>query len=198
MSIKSIKTGFTGISALAGNDQWFGDFEAIATATVTGSNTSSVVFSSIPGTFKHLQLRCLYKCDRASSSVGAAYLTIRANSDTGSNYSFHRLYGEGTGAFADGATPNATYLNGGNMIGNTSTTNVFHAAVIDILEYSNTNIYKTMRALNGVDNNGSGNIALFSSSWRNANAITSLTLGADAGTYNLLVGSTFALYGIRG
>jgi len=178
-------------------DKVSGDFESIATVTL-GSDAASASFTSISGGYQHLQLRCLYKTSRATSSVGAAYLTIRANSDTGSNYSFHRLYGEGTGAFADGSSANATYLNGGNMIGNTSTTNVFHAAVIDILDYANTNKYKTVRSLNGVDNNGSGNIALFSSSWRNSAAITSLTLGADAGTYNLLAGSTFALYGIKG
>lgn len=161
------------------------------------SDSASAIFDNIPSTYKHLHIRCLYKTSRASSSVGAAYLTIRANGDTAGNYSFHRLYGEGTNAFSDGATANATYFNGGNMIGNTSTTSVFHAAVIDILDYSSTNKYKTMRSLNGADNNGSGNIALFSSSWRNSNAITSLTFGADAGTYNLLSGSTFALYGIN-
>ena len=173
-----------------------GDFQSIATITL-GSDSASATFNSIAADWQHLQLRCLYKTSRATPSVGAAYLTIRANSDSGSNYSFHRLYGEGTGAFSDG-TANATYFNGGNMIGNSSTTNVFHAAVIDLLDYADANKYKTMRALNGVDNNGSGNIALFSSSWRNTNAITSLTLGADAGTYNLLAGSTFALYGIKG
>jgi hypothetical protein len=72
---------------------------------------------------------------------------------------------------------------------------IFRASVLDILDYSNTNKYKTLRALDAGDSNGSGNMEILSNLWMNTAAITSITLTLDSGNFTQY--SSFALYGIK-
>jgi hypothetical protein len=75
-------------------------------------------------------------------------------------------------------------------------TNTFGSIVIDILDYQNTNKFKTARGLGGSDNNGNGEIYLTSGLWRDTSAITSVSLFPGVGTtFNQY--SSFALYGIN-
>jgi hypothetical protein len=160
-------------------------YESIATVTVGGGGSSSITFTSIPSTYTHLQLRYITS---NNSTVAMAF-----NSDTGSNYSQHYLYGDGSTAGAGGSANN-TYTDIGYY--GSVTANVFMAGVVDILEYKNTNINKTMRVLTGVDINGSGGqIALKSGNWRNTNAISTITITPPFGTFAQY--SSFALYGIK-
>jgi hypothetical protein len=118
---------------------------------------------------------------------------MRFNSDTGSNYSQHYLYGDGSTAGAGGSA-NTSYTDIGYYPSETA--NTFMVGVVDILEYANTNIYKTMRVLQGVDVNGSnGQLALKSGGWRNTNAISTITITPPFGTFAQY--SSFALYGIK-
>jgi len=78
----------------------------------------------------------------------------------------------------------------------TNTASVFAAYVIDILDYANTNKYKTSRNLAGYDNNSGGRVSLNSGNWRNTNAITSITLTCRSDNFQQY--SQFALYGIKG
>jgi hypothetical protein len=78
----------------------------------------------------------------------------------------------------------------------TAGASMFSGEVIDILDYANTNKYKTTRLINGRDQNGSGFIWFNSGLWQNTNAITSLTFTAQNGNYAQY--SSFALYGIKG
>ena len=114
---------------------------------------------------------------------------MRFNSDTGSNYAWHELYGSGSSAAA-GAGSSATYMKVAYTDVNPG------VAVVDVLDYANTSKYKTMRSLNGSDNNGSGYILLRSGLWQNTNAITSITIYPNTGTIS--ANSHFALYGIKG
>ena len=69
------------------------DYESIATVTLSSSQ-SSISFTSIPSTYKHLQVRGILRGDRANTGeiVGVQY-----NGDTTSaNYVSHRLTGDGT------------------------------------------------------------------------------------------------------
>jgi len=50
--------GFT--SAVVGP----GDYESIQTVTVGSTSQSSISFTSIPSTYKHLQIRYISRCDR--------------------------------------------------------------------------------------------------------------------------------------
>jgi hypothetical protein len=73
---------------------------------------------------------------------------------------------------------------------------MYGVGVIDLLDYTNTNKYKTKRAISGLDVNGSGGgIDIDSSLWMNTNAVTSIKLFPDVGS--LVQYSTFALYGVN-
>jgi len=80
-----------------------------------------------------------------------------------------------------------------------STANVFAAGVYDILDYSLTNKYKTLRVLCGSeDNTALGSEARFGSGlWLNTAAITSMTFLANGGSANFVQYSQFALYGVK-
>jgi hypothetical protein len=187
MSIKSIKTGFTGISALAGNDQWFGDFEAIAVTTLNAS-AANVEFTSIPSTYQHLQLRAFYLSGSSNQN-----LAIQFNGDTASNYALHELYGSGATAGAIG-TADTVFASAGFTPGSTHP----GIAIVDILDYKNTSKYTTTRTIWGHDVNGSGGyVGMSSGLWENTNAITSIKL-YHTNSNNFNTYSSFALYGIRG
>ena len=44
-------------------------YESIATVSVGSGGQSSIVFSSIPSTYKHLQLRAIARTDYAAASI---------------------------------------------------------------------------------------------------------------------------------
>ena len=169
-------------------------YESISTVTVGSGGTSSITFSSIPSTYQHLQIRFMARTTR---SLGFDPFLIRMNSDTtAANYASHALYGSGSSAvsnYTSGESGTFHYL----VSAATSTASVFGAAVIDVLDYANTNKYKTTRSLAGYDGNGSGYICLNSGLWMNTNAITTLTIVPFVGS-NFVEYSSFALYGIKG
>jgi hypothetical protein len=176
-------------------------FVSIATQTVGSGGAASVTFSGIPQVYKHLQIRCL---SRTTSSVNNGDTTkIRFNSDTATNYSNHLLgcyQGASSGLDYSGAasTTSATVFVSAE---NGQTSGLFAAAVIDILDYQNTNKYKTTRSLGGYDMNGSTSgynyLSFVSGNWRSTAAITDITIFNAIGP-NFAQYSSFALYGIQG
>jgi hypothetical protein len=179
-------------TVLGGNDVILGgSYDAIGTTNGTGSS-GIITFSSIPSTYKHLQLRCIIR--NTSTDSGEQTVLITANSDTGSNYATHRLTGNGSAAGAQSYTSGtaiAPYFNAnGGMAAN-----IYGAYVLDILDYANTNKNKTLRLLGGVDFNGSGTVGLISGAWFNTNAISTLTLTSGGGSFT--TASQFDLYGIK-
>ena len=165
-----------------------GDYESIQTVTVGSGGQATVSFTSIPATYKHLQIRYLAADSRTGTPYSYGYLTF--NSDSGANYSEHALYGDGS-TIGSGAGVSNTKIP--NIIGDATH---FGAGVIDILDYANTNKYKTLRSLSGSDENGSGIMNVGSGSWRNTAAITTITITPL--TANIRQYSSFALYGIKG
>lgn len=164
-------------------------YESIATVTVGSGDAQTVTFSSIPSTYTHLQIRGFAR------SATATQLDTTFNSDTGSNYSWHSLLGYGTGTEASGNANQSCIT----MEATTEATSVFAAYIIDILDYANTNKYKTTRNLAGFDSNGAGRVSINSGSWRNTSAITSITLTArGTNSYRFTQYTQFALYGIKG
>ena len=169
-----------------------GAYDSIATTTVGAGGASSVTFSSIPSGYTHLQVRYLSRSD----SAGINQTFFRVNSDTGGNYSSHILYTDGGGSVGAGAYTGDTYCRAGLQAGPSTTSSVFGMGVIDILDYANTNKFKTMRTMSGIDANGSGYVWYSSASWRSTSAITSLTFFSENG--NFIQNAQFALYGIKG
>lgn len=189
MTITSLKTGAVYDSTLlAGNPSYVPPaFESIATVNPNG--VSTVTFSSIAASYASLQLRMNVWGD-GNGTVG-----IKFNSDSGANYSFHHLYGNGTSAGAAGYA-NRSYieLTTGQTV-NYGTDSTF-TLIIDIYDYASTTKYKTFKDIFGKDANGSGIVGLGSGSWRSTSALTSIELSLDTGTFQSP--SKIALYGIKG
>jgi len=157
-------------------------YESIASYTVTNSTVS---FTSIPSTYQHLQVRMIF--DSAGSGV-----TTNFNSDGGSNYANHRVYGDGSSALATGianTTQAVVSLYGGGYLAGT-----YGVAILDIHDYASTTKYKTVRSFYGYDSNGNGGerITLGSGLWMNTNAITGISFTGANFT------GTVSLYGIKG
>lgn len=159
-------------------------YESIATTTL-GAAASTLSFSSIPSTFKHLQIRINFDVVTSGSEI-----RLRLNSDSGTNYAYHYMLGNGSGVSAGGATTQ-TFCEVISASSNTYPT----VAIIDILDYASTTKNKVVRVLAGNDRNGSGEIWVTSSLWLNTSAINALTFSLDSG--NIDTGSTAALYGIK-
>ena len=169
-----------------------GSYESIATVTVGGGGSATITFSSIPSTYSHLQIRVL---SRKSSAGGGDGMFIRFNSDSAGNYALHQLDADGSSVSAYGAA-SQTQINSTATATSSQSANVFGAQIWDILDYANTNKYKTLRAMNGFDNNGSGKIRYGSGLWMNTNAITQIDITGNGD--NFAQYSSFALFGIKG
>jgi hypothetical protein len=158
-------------------------YESIATFNGAGSS-GICTFSSIPATYKHLQIRFSILPSAANN-----FSTLRFNGDTTTtNYRYHFLVGDGSTASA-GSAQNA-------YSGSYNSTTYTGVGVLDILDYANTSKNKTTRELSGFDANGSGTAYMFSNLWMNTAAINSITLTLNSGNYS--TGTIIALYGIKG
>ena len=167
-------------------------FESIATTTVGAGGSASISFTSIPSTYKHLQVRAIMRNTAATSGAGS--IGIRLNSDSGTNYTWHYLQGDGASATA-GAATGYTYSYMGLDVRGGSTASIFSTMVLDILDYTNTNKNKTLRSLGGYDANGSGQVQLLSSLWLSTSAITQIDVYPSSS--NFAQYSSFALYGVK-
>jgi hypothetical protein len=167
-----------------------GSFESIATAIGTGSS-DTVTFTSIPSTYQHLQLR--FNTLSSAGALGSLRLTV--NSDTGTNYSYHYLEGNGATVAASGSATSNPYVSG--IPRNTSYPTV---GIIDIHDYASTSKYKTIRVFAGVNANNTTNndqsVILASNLWQSTSAINSIAVRLSGG--NLTTSSTISLYGIKG
>ncbi len=173
-----------------------GSYESIATTTVGSGGSSSVTFSSIPSTYKHLQIRGTIRGSRASSND---ILGMQFNSDTSSsNYVSHRLIGDGSSAASSVTSSGAYSLNWvSDFPAANATASIFGVFVLDLLDYATSNKNRVGRTLSGYDANGSGSSWLTSQLWINTSSISSITFlpvfGSGFSQY-----SHFALYGIKG
>lgn len=164
----------------------------IATTGVLSGSTTGANFSNIPQTFTHLQFRCFWRGTNVSVADG---FIVRFNNDS-LNHAYHYLQGDGSSATSSGSTATNAFRFT-QAPGSSATSGVFGCAIIDILDYTNTNKYKTMRALAGFDNNGSGQVALDSGVYiANTNAITQIDLYPNLSN-NFAQYSRIDLYGIQ-
>lgn len=170
-------------------------YDSIATVTVGAGGQSQIDFTSIPSTYKHLQVRIMA---RGGTSGASMQSKMAFNSDTSTaNYVSHGLSGNGTSASASAQTSGViVQVPFGRQVGSTGLASAFGVSVIDILDYTNTSKNKTSRVLTGQDQNGSGDIALASGLWLSTSAITTISFTNQDGA-NYLQYSSFALYGIK-
>lgn len=150
--------------------------------TVLGSAQASVTFNSFPSTYKDLVLEMITTGTQVDAS------TLRFNGDTGSNYSWTYIQGIGSTASSTRAS-NDTTINVG--LNDTAPS----ISIVNIMSYSNTNVYKTT-----ISRAGSSTTTIvrgFVGLWRSTSAITSLTMTVGTSS-NFSSGSTFRLWGVVG
>lgn len=169
-------------------------YESIQTLNGTGSS-GVITFSSIPQTYKHLQIRYLSRTTQNAPGYSETDVKVQFNGDTGANYAHHKISGPGTGSGTSSSSPSTNQIIVWSAIAS-GASNVYTAGIIDLLDYTSTSKYKTVRAFFGEDFNGGGNILFGSGLWMNTAAVSSIsfTLYSDSFT----TPSNFALYGIRG
>ena len=174
-----------------------GDFESIATVTVGSGGASEVVFDNIPQTYAAIQIRyiCRSSYDPAGS-LPAIQIEMKANAETGNAYSFHELRGDGSSASAAGYASQG-FIYPGYHASADSSSNIYGAGIIDVIDYSSTSKTTTFRAFSGADNNGSGRVALYSSVWTSTAALTKLTIAATFSSGTISQHSQFALFGVK-
>jgi len=170
-------------------------FVSISTTTVGAGGASEINFTNIPQVYKHLQIRGIGRSTAAQSLAGLRMRVGNGSIDTASNYSEHSLSGNGSSASAGGQGPR-DMLFAGILTAANDTASVFGAVVVDILDYQNTNKFKTTRSLAGEDRNGNGNVEFHSGNWRSTSVIDVIRFFPSAG--NFAQYSQFALYGIEG
>ena len=182
----------------------FSSYESIQTTTVGSGGSANIEFTSIPSTYTHLQIRYIGKTSRGTYANDA--LGMRINGDAGNNYSFHILRTSETSNSATVVqgfgTQDKINFDYGSMGASGGGNVFFGVGIIDILDYKNTNKYKTVRCLYGVDNNGTVSgvypiTGISSGLWQNTNAITSIELNTPATGASFTQYSQFALYGVK-
>lgn len=185
--------GFAAITAAVDPSAFF----PIATTTLATAS-ASVTFSSIPATYTHLQVRAFLKYSPTGNDRSA--VTVRFNSDSGNNYNQGALYGTGTTLASDQAiSQSATrFASVAAPSSHSNYTSTFGMFVADILDYANTNKYKTILGIGGYDSNSTtySNVAMQSGAWLSTVAISSMVMTPDSGNWS--VGSQFTLYGVKG
>lgn len=155
-------------------------YTPIATTTL-GSTTQSYTFSSIPSTYTDLVLITNMKV-----ASGQDNICVRLNGDTGTNYSYTRIKGNGSSAGSDRGT-NGTQA----LIGNESNAQ-FTTEITHFMNYANSTTYKTILARSNATDS---EVVAWVNLWRSTSAITSI-LVRSAGGGGFVSGSTLTLYGI--
>lgn len=177
-------------------------YELITSQTL-GSDTASVTFSSIPATYDDLYLSFTWRSTAAGSGAG-----VRFNGDTGSNYSYRALRGNGSSVdsfnSATWATNFGTAYDEFIFFGVTTsayTSNTFASGGIYMPNYAgSTN--KSVSIDTVAENNSTTVNTLYAVAglWSSTTAITSVGLIVDpyaSGSPSIASGSSFYLFGIR-
>lgn len=160
-------------------------YEKIFSNTLTTAATD-LTFSNIPNTYTDL---ILVINSAVATLNNSSYIQFNGNS-TGNKYSVTIFSTNGSTITATRYTSfNSPYI---EWNGIPSTTANETANIVHIMNYANTNVYKTFLCRS---NNGTYGVDGIAGTWRDTSAIDSIKIIQP--TYNFSVGSSFTLYGIK-
>jgi len=159
-------------------------YEKIASTTL-GSTSPTVTLSSIPATYTDLRLVFV----PLGTSTQNMNMTI--NGDTGSNYSFSSLRGDGGGTIYSSNGTSASNIN--LTLGTSITTTNPNLYEIDIFSYAGST-YKTLLNKYSANKDISGNLGVQVALWRSTSAITEVTFTAAT---NFAADTILSIYGIK-
>lgn len=146
-------------------------------STVLSSSASSVTFSSITQDYRDLVLIIEEK-----STAGGVTLSIRFNGDSGANYPWVWMQGDGSSA--------SSTTGSGPFIGYTGFSGTPALHIAQIMDYSATDKHKTFLSRQNI---AGGRVNALAGRWSNTSAISSVEIAAST----LASGSTFYLFGIE-
>jgi hypothetical protein len=158
-------------------------YEPIATTTL-GTAAVDITLSSIPASWTDLRL--VFICPATASSAG---VRVRLNSDSGTNYSFTQLFGNGASATSARST-SVSYL---YLIDTNTSQPVFGS--MDVFSYAGST-FKTALLERSMDRNGAGTVGRNVGLWQSTSAVTSVYIYNDS-AINFPIGTTATLYGIK-
>lgn len=175
-----------GLSNLVKLDEKFG---------TGGSNTLS--FTNIPQQYRHLYLDLIGRSDVAANNTSVR-LTFEASPTAGA-YDYELITAAGSAITASENLGASAFIIGGSVAGDNATTGMHGTAILNIFDYSNTNVFKVVGAqIHGMDALVAN--TLFSSFesgvYESLSAIDRLFLVLAAG--NWMTTSRATLYGISG
>lgn len=149
----------------------------LANLTLSAS-ASEVTFTSISQAYRDLVLVC-----SMANTVGNGALMMRINNDTAANYSWIRMYGDGsTASSSTGSSNSATIGNFGTNLSNSQ---------LSIMDYSATDKHKSMLSRT---NDSAYIVSAYAARWASTSAVTSFNVFPGGNAF--ASGSSFALYGI--
>ena len=152
---------------------------------VLSTSAASVTFSSIPGGYKDLVLVL------GTGGVAGSSARLRFNSDTGANYSWVRMEGNGSSAASASGTGSFLPLSG-NIYTDTGLT---YNVQVSLLDFAATDKHKSvLHRVNQTTEPTYGGVgtAAHASRWANTAAITNIEVYGTT----FAIGSTFFLYQI--
>jgi len=168
-------------------------YTQIGTAQVVGLlGASSIDFTAIPATYTDLVLKVSIRSNQVS---GNDFIKLRFNSDTGSNYSYRRLYGTGSAVGSDNSGGAVSSAVSAYISTTGDTANTFGNGEFYIPNYTGST-YKSVSVDGVAENNASAAYSsLVADLWSSTSAITSINLTPNNGT-SFVQYSTAYLYGV--
>lgn len=161
----------------------------IASQTLASAN-GSVIFSNIPQTFTHLQIRIKAKNTGTSGAFDYSWMIV----NNSSSYAYHRIWGDGSNVSSGNGTSAGVAYYAEFPTSSSGYANMFGTCIVDILDYTSTSKNKTIKSMFGHDQNGAGRVGMYSGVSLSTSAINSIQFNGN--TYAFAAGSRFDLYGI--
>ena len=152
-------------------------------STTLASAASSVTFTGIDQSYGDLVL----VAESKNTGTGA-YMTMKLNNDTGSNY--NQIFADGNGSSAQSisySNQSIAYLQGVDPMSNTDS----NLTVLQFLDYSATNKHKSILHR---DNRANALVYMQAIRYASNSALTTIEIAVNSNSF--ASGSTFYLYGI--
>jgi hypothetical protein len=205
LSLQSAKSfGFGNYVAPTGT----ASYESIQTVQVTSGTSGTLVFSSIPQTYKHLQIRGIVGSAFSNSGTGASGIAVQFNTATGSgrtDYTRAIVLGNGNGSTPSSQLATSTwggYIQASWQNVNSTGNNTYCPVIIDIYNYASTTLTKTAFLKNGFETSSisTNRSAIFGGfAWNSTAAIDTITFDQTSwvGDGFFRAGSRLSLYGVK-
>lgn len=163
----------------------------ISTVTVGSGGASNITFTGISQSYTDLQI--LLSVRSAYNGLNDSTL-LRFNGDSGNNYSYRVIQGDGSAASSFSGSATAQIFPA-NINGATSTSNTFANLSIYIPNYTSAN-YKSVSCESAEETNAATIYSdLIAGLWSSTSPISSILVQASNGNFTQYSSAT--LYGIR-